>query len=155
MSISRKFPAIAGAVAAALVATPASASSAVTFAPSSFGAGGAPVSVAIGDFNGDGDRDLAVTNQTADTVSVLSGTGGGSFGAPAAYAVGDAPVDVAVGDFDADGHRDLAVANTGGGVSVLLGEGDGRFEPASAYIAGKSPSAVAVGDFDGDGHEDL
>ena len=38
-------------------------------------------SVAVGDFNRDGDPDLAVANLTSDRVSVLLGGAGGSFGA--------------------------------------------------------------------------
>jgi FG-GAP-like repeat len=155
MSISRKFPALLGAAFAALVAAPASASADLTFATSSFGAGGSPDSVAMDDFDGDGRRDLAVTNSTAGTVSVLKGTGGGAFGPPAAFPVGAGPVSVDAADFDADGRGDLAVANSGGGVSVLLGTGSGSFGPATTYPAGKSPSSVAAGDFNGDGHMDL
>jgi hypothetical protein len=38
-----------------------------------------PVSVAVGDFNGDGKADLAVANRTGNNVSVLLGNGDGTF----------------------------------------------------------------------------
>ena len=40
-------------------------------APTNFGAGDAPFSVAVGDFNGDGKQDLAVANSHSDNVSIL------------------------------------------------------------------------------------
>jgi VCBS repeat-containing protein len=71
-------------------------------------------SVAVGDFNRDGDPDLAVTNPTLDTpkVEVLLGGAGGSFSGPTNFTAGSNPASVAVGDFNGDGKPDLAVANT-------------------------------------------
>ena len=45
------------------------------------GTGGNRNSVAVGDFNGDGNQDLAVTNETfnTSTVSILLGDGTGNF----------------------------------------------------------------------------
>ncbi len=48
--------------------------------PTNFGAGDAGLSVAVGDFNGDSDPDLAVANQGSGNVSILLGAAGGSFG---------------------------------------------------------------------------
>src|SRR5439155_12001723 len=47
-----------------------------------FAAGTFPISVAVGDFNGDGIKDLAVANGGSNDVSVLLGTGDGTFQAP-------------------------------------------------------------------------
>src|SRR5947207_1971287 len=80
--------------------------------------------VAAGDFNRDGNQDLAVVN--ANGISVLLGNGAGGFAAPVTYGAGGLPVSVAVGDFNGEGKRDLAVANASG-VSVLLGNGTGGF----------------------------
>src|SRR6266404_4863250 len=70
------------------------------FAPLAFDAGISPTSVAVGDFNGDGHVDLAVTNDSSNTVSVLLGNGDGSFQAAQTYAAGLGPSSVAVGDFN-------------------------------------------------------
>jgi hypothetical protein len=122
----------------------------------SFAAGTRPFSVAVGDFNGDGRPDLAVTNRDSDNVSVLVANGDGSFQQAVNYAAGSSPRSVAVGDFDGDGLLDLAVANFGSdNVSVLLGNGDGTFQTAQSYAAGSHPWSVAVGDFNGDGLPDL
>jgi hypothetical protein len=118
--------------------------------------GSFPLSVAVGDFNGDGKPDLAVATYYSAAVSVLLGKGDGSFGAAPSYAAGSNPNSVAVGDFNGDGKLDLAVANAGSNnVSVLLGQGDGTFLPAQSVPAGASPGSVAVGDFNGDGIPDL
>ncbi|MFI5364601.1 MAG: FG-GAP-like repeat-containing protein [Candidatus Binatia bacterium] len=125
-----------------------------------FGVGNGPDSVAVGDFSGDGHLDLAVVNgfdnPVPGTVSVLLGTGTGSFGAATNFAVGAFPGSVAVGDFNGDGHLDLAVANGfPSTVSILLGTGTGSFGAATNFTVGFGADSVAIGDFNGDGHLDL
>jgi uncharacterized repeat protein (TIGR01451 family) len=136
---------------------PKAAAQTVSFdAPSTFGMGGFPRSVATGDFNGDGKPDLAVANQGPDTVSILLGTGTGSFGPKTDFGVGTAPTSVAVGDFNSDGKPDLAVANsTFATVSILLGTGTGTFGAKTDFGTGGGPRSVAVGDFNRDGKLDL
>jgi FG-GAP-like repeat/Bacterial cadherin-like domain len=83
-------------------------------------AGHSPVSVAVGDFNGDSDPDLAVANRIG-TVSVLLGDGGGGFAAADTFFVGDQPFSVAVGDFDGDFDPDPALTKPlSDNVAVLL-----------------------------------
>src|SRR5690349_6394426 len=69
-----------------------------------------PSSLVVSDFNGDGQPDLAITDETSGTVSILLGVGDGFFLDPVTYAVGIGPRCVAVGDFNRDGDLDLAVA---------------------------------------------
>ena len=59
--------------------------------PTNFPTNDGPLEVAVGDFNGDGDPDLAVATQGSDSVSVLLGGAGGSFSAPTDFAVGFCP----------------------------------------------------------------
>src|SRR5262245_18253956 len=69
-----------------------------SFAPATtFRVGLSPLSVAVGDFNGDGKLDLAVANETSGSVSILLGTGNGNFGAATDFGVGTGPASVAVG----------------------------------------------------------
>jgi hypothetical protein len=115
-----------------------------------------PISIAIGDLNGDGFPDMAVVNSGSNTVSVLLGNGDGTFQTQVAYATGTNPYCVAVGDFNADGKLDLAVANNNSGtVSVLLGNGDGTFQTQATYTVAVGADSVAVGDFNNDGKADL
>jgi hypothetical protein len=149
---------LTGAAATLLVALlPAGASATLSFKThSDFTVGTGPQSVAVGDFNGDGTKDLAVANSGSNSVSVLIGTGTGSFGAKTDFGVGTNPQSVAVGDFNGDGIKDLATANSGTNtVSVLIGTGTGSFGPKIDFTVGTGPQSVAVGDFNGDGRQDL
>src|SRR5260370_36269983 len=65
-----------------------------------FPAGRNPWSVAVGDFNGDGALDLAVTNFGSGDVSVFLGNGDGSFQTARDFQTGGNPASVAVGDLN-------------------------------------------------------
>src|SRR6266513_6149165 len=49
-------------------------------ATTDFTVGSSPEDLVVGDFNGDGKRDLAVANNGSANVSLLIGNGGGGFG---------------------------------------------------------------------------
>jgi large repetitive protein len=118
-------------------------------------AGSAPFSVVSGDFTGSGLLDLAVANESTDSVSVLLNQGDGTFGPPIPYGVGQGPVSLVAADFG-NGHVDLATANSNSDdIWVLLGNGDGTFQPQSRLGVGTSPSAIVSADFNGDGRGDL
>src|SRR4028119_184722 len=68
-------------------------------------------SVAVGDFNKDGNSDLVTANYATSDVSLLLGNGDGTFGAATYLGVGSNPTSVAVADFNGDGNSDLATAN--------------------------------------------
>jgi hypothetical protein len=106
----------------------------------------------VGDFNGDGHIDLAVSNSLSNTVSILLGNGDGTFAPQQTYPAGLSPVSVVVGDFNGDGKLDVVTENNGG-VSVLLGNGDGTFGPPQTFDS--SADVIAAGDFNGDGKLDL
>jgi hypothetical protein len=121
-----------------------------------YSVGKVPDSVASGDFNGDGNADLAVANLQSNTISVLLGNGAGIFQTAVNYGTGSHPASVAVGDFNGDGKKDLVVANSDSStLGVLLGNGDGTFQAAINYTIGSGPESVAVGEFNGDGRSDL
>ena len=119
-----------------------------------------PVSLATGDFNGDGKLDLAVPNanafSTGNVVSILMGNGDEPYNPRRNFAVGSAPSSVVVGDFTGDGKADLVVTNTfSNNIGVLTGRGDGTFQDAVYYPTGTQPRSVASADFNGDGLPDL
>jgi hypothetical protein len=138
----------------AVAAAPAAA---LTFGPSiDYSAGYIPGSVAVGDFNGDGIKDLVTGDRSDGTVSVFLGVGDGSYEARTAFSVGAVPSQVAVSDVDGDGHQDVVTANENTStVAVLLGDGSGALGSAVQYATGSVPVYVAVGDFDHDGAKDL
>ncbi len=118
--------------------------------------GNSPGALAEGDFNGDGNLDLAVANAADDTITILLGKGDGTF-TPALVspATGLTPSGLAIGDFNGDGKLDLAVANFDtAAINILLGNGDGTFTPAPSPAAPAS-DALVTGDFNGDGKLDL
>src|SRR5205809_4186120 len=138
-----------------LFPTPAPAQT-LSFAKRDFPVGSDSITVAVGDFNGDGVPDLVVANEGCNNVAVLLGNGDGTFRAAQFFPSGTNPISPAVGDFNRDGLPDLAVANYGNNnISVLLGNGDGTFRPAVYFPAGTLPSFVAVGQFNADGILDL
>ncbi len=115
--------------------------------------GNNPSSIAVGDFNGDGKMDIAVTNKDDNTVSVFLGNGDGTFQAPTEYTVGASPVWVSAADLNGDDILDLAVANNADNtVSILFGNasatnsnvGNGTFSSAVNYPAGNGPTSIAV-----------
>jgi hypothetical protein len=110
-------------------------------------------SIAVGDFNGDGNPDLAA--QGSLLLDILLSDGNGGLTLRATYQ--NDGIDVAAGDFNGDGKQDLVVAVYGGApaVDVLLGNGDGTFQLAGTYDASAVPLQLAVGDFNGDGRLDL
>ena len=113
-------------------------------------------SMAVGDFNGDGKPDLAVTNSGANGVNVFLNSGGGLSAVSAIPATGDSPSSIAAADFNGDGKLDLAVANSrSNNVTILLGNGDGTFTAAASPATGTAPNSVVVADFNGDGVPDL
>lgn len=122
------------------------------FGPTSYQVGTSPVAVAVGDFNGDGKRDLAVVNSSSADVSVLLGNGDGTFQSAINYGAGSLhPNFVAVGDFNGDHRLDLVIANgSANSVSILLGNGNGTFQNPVQYSVGVSATYVTVADFNND-----
>jgi len=135
---------------------------------------GVPIAVTVGDFNGDGKLDLAVTNIPIDPfsaigsaitghvgggVAIFLGVGDGSFQAVKNFSSGgDFPVALTTGDFDGDGKLDLAVANlNSGSISILRGDGSGSFTFATGSpfsICGR-PSSIVAADLNRDTKLDL
>lgn len=141
----------------ALVLEPLEARDLLSFLPAvTYRAGDNPRMVTAGDFNNDSVLDLAaaVVERTG-MVSVLFGSGDGTFQPRMTFDVGYSVLALAPGDFNGDGLLDVATANPEGvGLSVLLGHGDGTFQLAGHYEV-YVPYMIAARDFNGDGLPDL
>ncbi|MEO5644403.1 MAG: FG-GAP-like repeat-containing protein, partial [Bacteroidia bacterium] len=119
--------------------------------------GGGPQGVAVGDFNNDGNQDLATANNGASTISIRLGNGAGGFsGTTDLTGVGSSPRYLAIGDFNGDGNQDLVNSAVSSAAHYIsLGDGLGGFAPATSVAVASFPTGVTVGDFNNDGKQDL
>jgi hypothetical protein len=114
--------------------------------------------VAVGDFNGDGNPDVAIAvNDISGTghVEVFLGNGDGTFSTKSIYAPINGGVKyLAVGDFNGDGKLDVAVTGTNT-VNVFLGNGDGTLQTTPQTFTIPGANYLVAGDINGDGLTDL
>lgn len=136
--------------------------SAAGFTTSSFIAAAASGFLTNGDFNEDGQQDLAVVT-TADNangrVLILLGDSAGEFNLPPSFAAGNTPRLLAQGDFNHDGIADVVTADLSDEVNLLLGSrhGFGLPQPFKLPPANGQPFASAAllsADFNHDGQAD-
>ena len=106
--------------------------------------GGRPFAVAVGDLDGDGFNDLAVTIPENNQVAILFNDQSGNFSLPSFITAGLGPAAITAGDLDDDGDIDLAVTNASDNGFVLLrNDGTGAFVAEISGI-GAFPSPLAV-----------
>jgi FG-GAP-like repeat len=112
--------------------------------------------LAVADFNGDGNLDLAV--EADPTVAeVYLGNGAGAFSNSSSYILSLpgypgilSPSSMAVADFNLDGKPDIAAGN-----AVLLGNGNGTFQGIQLGIVPDTAGSIAIGDFENNGIPDV
>jgi hypothetical protein len=119
--------------------------------------------IAVGDYNRDGNKDLAIAGDSSRLYR-LYGVGDGSFVQQptltmTADTFGVDATDVDVADFNGDAIQDLvvAIALNGSRTAVLIGNPDGTFQaPLILFEPNLNvPQRQAVADYNGDGFQDL
>ena len=140
----------------------------VGFASTFIGQGFTPSAVAVGDFNGDGNLDLAVLDASKGLVHILLGDGQGNFtekyslnlfGQFGPLEAGLSPTGLSVFDVTGpngggpDGRLDILIGNSLGDVLILAGVGDGTFVPLRPDSGADIPLAVA--NLGGNGQDDF
>ncbi len=106
-----------------------------------------PNGVAVGDFNHDGNLDVAV----GGLVAVFLGNGNGTLQQPEKEYFGG---QVIVADFNGDGNLDMATPDYPLGLEVYYGKGNGSFEPGQIFTVGSNGYPMG-GDFNGDNEPDV
>lgn len=108
--------------------------------------------VAAGDFDGDGDLDLAATDFANDRIVVRLHTAGANFAPPLFFPTEDGPRRILAARMDGDVRDDLVVLNDNADtVQVFLA---GMFPAPASYPVGAAPD-LALGDCDGNGSLDV
>ncbi|CAF4016179.1 unnamed protein product [Adineta steineri] len=126
----------------------------------STGNGSRPRDVAAGDFDNDGQLDIAVANFDGWNIGIFLGYGNGTFSSQQTYPTGNSSnaQSIAIGDFNNDSRLDIAVANFyGDSMGVFLGYGNGTFADQVSYSVPLSthPYDIVIGDVNNDDHQDI
>ena len=118
-----------------------------------------PELLVAGDFNHDGNMDLAVNCTGFDVVAILFGDGQGGFVLGGHFPTDTLTKGLQVGDVNRDGNLDLVSAtNWGYDEIVLLGDGVGSFHfptPPCEIDGDGEPVRVLLRDFNNDGKLDI
>jgi hypothetical protein len=115
----------------------------------------APTFLLTADVDADGNVDLVVGSERAETVSMLHGDGK-RLGPPKTNTLATVARPSIAEDFNRDGRIDLVVLQEADdAVEILPGMEKGGFDTPLRFPVGRNPTAATTGDFDGDGKVDL
>jgi hypothetical protein len=115
--------------------------------------------IAVGDLNGDGKLDIAISAN--DGISILLNTGSGKFGAATYYpsgVAGSATGDgIAIGDLNGDSKPDVVVTNENQGAIIFLNQGGGTFKESGTIngVPMLSTDNVVLADINNDKKLDI
>lgn len=124
--------------------------------PSSSPASGGPRTIVLGDFDGDGMKDIAGTFASADELSVCFADAIGEYSTSNVLTTGAYPRYLTAGDLNGDGIDDLAVTcNEANEVHVLYGSSSGTFSAPFILQTGNAPEGATIFDANEDGWNDI
>jgi hypothetical protein len=130
-----------------------------------FTTGNSPFGIVSRDLDRDGKVDIAVSNNSSNSISVFlnaSTSGTIAFSSKVDFATGSGPKGVAVGDVDGDGKDELAVANSiSNSISILRNtstSGTISFAPKLDSLLGTGVNTqqhISISDLNGDGKPEV
>ena len=117
-------------------------------------------SVALADFDLDGNLDVLIGKAAADTETdliLLFGDGLGSFDLPVELSIDEqwGPYDVTVGDVNNDGVPDIGATEFDSVEMILIGLGDGSFDETVFFYWCSYPNSPLLFDVNGDSFDDF
>jgi len=126
-----------------------------------FFTGDAPMANCVGDFDNDGDFDVAVGNRVSSSLSIHINDGLGNLNLDSSYQFDYGPVRISAADVNDDSFIDIVYAEpnppeiNNRPVGIMKNNGDGTFTKVWEHFLGGRPSDCICGDFDGDSDIDL
>lgn len=115
-----------------------------------------PDLIGAGDYNQDGNLDLAINVSGFDNIAILNGDGQGGFTLTEHVESDTLPKGLAVGDLNHDGFLDLvSICKWGYNIRVYLGDGLGGFVQVNELNGDGEPTRILLEDIDNDGNLDL
>ena len=115
-----------------------------------------PEIMTAGDFNGDGNLDLAVNISGYDMFAVLNGDGQGNFTLKRHIQTDTLPKCLRSGDINGDGKLDiLAITQWGYNIKIFLGTGTGSFQHSKTLNGDGEPNRLRLADLNKDGRLDI
>jgi gliding motility-associated-like protein len=117
-----------------------------------------PRDIVKGDFNEDGQIDIALCHSIGSTVTIYLGQGNGKFAKTGTnHATGSFPTQIITIDYNKDNHLDLVTYNqSSSSVTVLTGAGNGSFSLfANLSVTSTVTGRMTTADFNNDTNPDL
>jgi hypothetical protein len=110
--------------------------------------------IVIGDFNGDGRNDAAMTTGGSLLIYLQSATG--TLADPVSYAASGRSDSMDTGDLNSDGRTDIVIGFFSlNKIGVYLQNANGTLDAPVYYTTTTGPDSVKVGDLNHDGREDV
>jgi len=117
--------------------------------------GGSPWQTVVGDFNGDGNVDVASCNSNTNNMGIMFGDGTGALSAATLLACDTFPLAIDTGDIDGDGDLDLVASCYTAAKWNIFENTGGVFGGKKTLTSSSNASCCVLHDRDNDGDLDL